>query len=72
MPQGSVSGHLFFLLYINDLHVAIKHCKVHDFADDTNLLIINKSLKRLNKFLNIDLKNLNAYAKIGLMLLKFH
>ena len=58
MPQESVLEPLLFLLYINDLHVAIKHCTVHHFADDTNLLIINKSLKRLNKLLNSDLKNL--------------
>ena len=61
VPQGSVLGPLLFLIYINDLHVAIKHCKVHHFADDTNLLIINKSLKRLNKLLNIDLKNLTNW-----------
>ena len=61
VPQGSVLGLLLFLIYINDLHVAIKHCKVHHFADDKNLLIINKSLKRLNKLLNIDLKNLTNW-----------
>ena len=55
---GSVLGSLRFLLYINDLHVAIKHCKVHHFADNTNLLIINKLLKRLSKLLNIDFKSL--------------
>ena len=61
VPQGSVLGPLLFLLYINDLHVAIKHCKVHLFGDDTNLLIINKSLKRLKKLLNSDLKNLTNW-----------
>ena len=61
VPQESVLGALLFLIYINDLHVAINHCKVHHFADDTNQLIINKSLKRLNKLLNIDLKHLTNW-----------
>ena len=46
------------MLYINDLNQAIKLCKVHHFADDTNLLYLDKSIKKLNKFVNIDLKNL--------------
>ena len=51
-------GPLLFLLYINDLNQVIKFCKVHHFADDTNLLYLGKSIKKLNKFVNIDLKNL--------------
>ena len=61
MALHLVLGPLRFLLYMNDLHVAIKLCKVHHFADNTNLLIINKSLKRLNKLLNIDLRNLTNW-----------
>ena len=58
VPQGSVLGPLLFLLYINDLNQAIKFCKVHHFADDTNLLYVGKSIKELNKLVNYDLKNL--------------
>ena len=43
VPQGSV----LFLIYINDLNTAIKHCKVHCFADDTNLLHVNESIKKI-------------------------
>ena len=48
-PHGSVLGPLLFLLYINYLNQAIKFCKLYHFADDTNLLYLGKSIKKLNK-----------------------
>ena len=63
VPQGSVLGPLLFLLYINDLHSTIKFCSTRHFADDTNLLIKNKSLKQLKKHLNFDLRQLVSWLK---------
>ena len=52
MPQGLVLGPLLFLIYNNDLNHVIKHSSIHHFADDTNLLYSNSSLKLINKHIN--------------------
>ena len=36
----------------------MKFCKVHHFADDTNLLYLGKSIEKINNLVNMDMKNL--------------
>ena len=60
MPQGSILGPLFFILYVNDLNNASTLDAIL-FADDTNLFIshsdpvylINTLNRELNKIVNL-------------------
>ena len=45
-----------FVLFINDLHKAVEFSSIYHFADNTNLPLIDKSLKKINKHINRDLK----------------
>ena len=56
VPQGSLPGALLFKLFINDLLKVFEFSTVHHFANDTNILLIKKSLKKMNRYINRDLK----------------
>ena len=71
VPQGSVLGPLFFLLYINDIYNSINTCDIRLFADDTSLFAHDKNLNlakekaqsayiEIHKWLNCNRLTLNS------------
>ena len=69
--QGSILGPLLFLIYINDMHLAVKQSTIYHFADDTNFLFSCKSQKELRKKMNNDLKLLYDWLCANRLSLKY-
>ena len=61
VPQGSILGPLFFLLYINDLPQCLSKTKPRLFADDTNLTAAGESINDVEVAMNSDLENLRKW-----------
>ena len=61
IPQGSILGPLFFLIYINDLPQCLNHATARLFADDTNLTVTGVSIQEIESNMNRDLAHVNDW-----------
>jgi len=68
IPQGSILGPLFFIMFINDINEIIgPNAKIITYADDTTLSIYCKSLTDLEDNISFYLNKIQLYfTKNGL------
>ena len=61
VPQGSILGPLFFLLYVNDMqYVSPKFCPII-FADDTNLFVSGKNDHEISNIITSEIPKLELW-----------
>ena len=67
VPQGSVLGPLFYIIYANDIEKIIKSCKIALYADDTVLYTANTDFGKSVKNVQADMVALSQwYVKNGI------
>ena len=62
-PQGSCLGPHLFMIFVNDLHDQLQHCKCILFADDTTIYICHDNLRYMKWCIEEDLSILNDWFK---------
>ena len=65
VPQGSVLGPLFYIIYANDLIKHIKYCKAALYADDTVLYIANKNPQNSISRMQQDVNALSKWCTVN-------
>ena len=62
VPQGSVLGPLFYIIYANDIMEKIKNCNIALYADDTVLYTAGKNFERTVANMQEDLDALSLWC----------
>ena len=63
VPQGSVLGPLFYILYTNDITNIIKNCNVAMYADDTVIYTANHNFENSMRKMRCDVNALSSWCE---------
>ena len=65
VPQGSVLGPLFYIIYANDLSKLVESCQIAMYADDTVLYTANRNFEKSVLDLQNDLDLLSDWCDVN-------
>ena len=63
VPQGSILGPLFFLIFFDDLQNQLSETRCIQYADDTVIFVAHEDVKTIEKILNDELRKLQGYFR---------